>query len=285
MQFKRTVRHPEWQSTTRKESAYRRSCQRKQDALPLLAPLIAEKQRPVEEEFERRRVASLEWEASRRRQIASDWRAVRRRLFDLPDYARKAVVDRYHSSRWFPREARILYALLWSELRAVSVRPEDMPAMDAAGRLAECQRFNDMARRGGLDAAQVRARYAYSPGAMAFLAPGFQPTEDASEPHLYLHTSRGRWSILFDRVRAFEDFNHNCDPSGERRSGVFEALGSRFRFEVLSLNHCDDEPAAVAWNIDLSRRWVWIGLEDETPNLDQATISDGWCWRPRPPVR
>jgi hypothetical protein len=77
-------------------------------------------------------------------------------------------------------------------------------------------------------------------------------------------------------VADFVGFTHNLDPSGERRCGVFEALGQTFRFEVFYLSHQDDSCAVAPWLLDLSRRVVWVGLTDEAADLTAATFDSGW---------
>ncbi len=278
MQFRRSIRHtrPD-QPSSRQLAAYERSTRRKQEALPLLAPLIAEAQLPAGDEFARRRQLIARTDQAMRDAKADGWRSVRRRLYDLPPRLRAIVLDRYHSSS-MPRESGTISYLLWRELLGVECSGAEMPQLDPADRLGRIQALNDRARAADR---WTRYREAFSPGCMAFLAPGFQATETAPKPHVILDVSRGRWSLLFRRVADYNEFTHNTDPSGERRSGVFELMGVNFRFEILYLNSGDDEPAAVPWNLDLSRRWVWIGLEDETPDLSTAAVTDGWCWRDR----
>ena len=145
--------------------------------------------------------------------------------------------------------------------------------MPTADRLSAVAALNDRARAGDTN---TRCRRAYSPGAMAFLAPGFVPDEEYERPQVYLHVSRGRWCLLWDGVADFVGFTHNIDPSGERRCGVFSALGTPFRFEVFYLSHQDDGDAVAPWNSDLSRRVVWVGCADEIADLSQATFESGW---------
>lgn len=278
MEFKKKPRHPRQdEPTPRQLAAYERTKKRKQDALPLLAPLIAEAQLPVDQEFERRRELIARTDQRMRDFEARHWRNVRKRLYDLPARLRAMVLARYHGGR-MPRESGTLSFLLWRELMGVEIAADEMPLLSDDARLARIQDLNDRARQGDT---WTRYRRAYSVGAMAFLAPGFQPSEDADRPHVVLDISRGRASLLCGRVAAYADFTHNTDPSGERRSGYFEVLGARFRFEVLYLNTGDDCPATVPWNIDLSRRWIWFGLEDEAVDLSTSAVTDGWCWRGR----
>lgn len=272
MQFNRKVRHGPRTITPRKLAAYERSCRAKRDALPLLAPLIAEAQLPAAEEMARRQASDLIWEQRNRDDHAAKWRQVRARLFALPDHARHAVLSRYNSSRWFPREPGLLATIIQDTLKGVPVAADTLPAVSPEARFAAVTDLNDRARAGD---PHTRTRRAYSPGAMRFLAPGFEPTEDEPEARLNLHTSSGRWSLLWHGVASFDAFSHNVDPTGERRAGVFDALGSTFRFEVFVLSHCDDGPAVAPHLADLSRRVVWIGLADEVADLSVATWSEG----------
>lgn len=273
MQFERMARHAPRPVTSRMVKAYARSCAAKQAALPLLAPLIAEAQLPADAEMERRAVARDNWEASSRSFAAAGWRTVRARLFALPVHARQAVLARYNSSRWYPRKSGTLSSLIWSVLWSVDVPADTLVPIAPSARIAAIHDLNARARRGDT---WTRVRRAYSPGTMAFLAPGFVPDDDYQQPHLNLHTVPGRWSLLYDRIANYGDFSHNVDPSGENRAGVFDALGTGFRFEVLYLSHQGDGPSVAPWNMDLSRRVIWIGLPDEVCDLTAATISEGW---------
>jgi hypothetical protein len=273
MQFVRKQRHGPRVITPRQLSAYERSCRAKREKLPLLAPLIAETQLPAEEEMARRQAGDIVWEQSARDAHAAKWREVRARLFALPDHARAAVLARYNSSRWFPRNPGLLASLIWDTLKGVAVPASTLLPMPPADRLSAVAALNDRARAGDTE---TRCRRAYSPGAMAFLAPGFVPDEEYDRPQVYLHVSRGRWCLLWDGVADFVGFTHNIDPSGERRCGVFSALGTPFRFEVFYLSHQDDGDAVAPWNSDLSRRVVWVGCADEIADLSQATFESGW---------
>lgn len=273
MQFRKTVRHGPRTITPRKLAAYERSCRAKRDKLPLLAPLIAETQLPADEEMARRLAADVRQEKATRDAKAARWRAVRARLFALPVHARRAILDRYHSSRWYPRDSGTISWLIWDALKTIPVPSDTLPPIADADRVAATAALNDRARQGDT---WTRCRRAYSPGAMAFLAPGFTPDEEYSRPRLHLHTSLGRSALLWHGVADFVGFTHNVDPSGERRCGVFEALGQTFRFEVFYLSHQDDGPAVAPWNFDLSRRVVWVGLADELADLTAATFDSGW---------
>lgn len=272
MQFERYTTHAPREVTPRMVAAYARSCAAKQAALPLLAPLIAETQLPVEDEMARRAVMRSAQERSDRAYRAAGWLNVRRRLFALPERARRIVLDRYHSSRWYPRKSGTLAAIIWSSLKDVRIAAEEVPPVADEVRLEALRALNDRARQGD---PYTRSRRAYSPGALRFLAPGFEPTEDEPVARLNLHTSRGRWALLWHGVADFLDFSHNVDPTGERRAGVFDALGLTFRFEVFALNHCDDGEAVAPHLIDLSRRIVWVGLADEVADLSVATWTEG----------
>lgn len=279
MQFTRIPRPEARAITGRKLAAYARSCKAKQDRLPLLAPLIAENQLSPEAEMSRRQANDLIAEQASRDRRAAKWREVRARLFALPSTHRNAVLAYYHGSRWLPRNPETLATIIWREVADLPVNPDEVAPFDPATRLALTRSYNDRARAGD---PFTRSRRAYSPGAMAWLAPGFEPSCDYARPQLHLHTSRGRWSILHDRVAHYDEFSHNTDPTHERRAGYFEAMGAVFRFEVCHQSPADDfAPSAAPWNLDLSRRAVWLGLADEPLDLRLATFESGWTYRPR----
>lgn len=271
MRFKKRERHPVRELTPRMASAYARSCKRKQEKLPLFAEIIAEAQPSWETESARRRSANERWDQKARDDRAAKWRAVRKRLFALPPHARKAVLDRYNASRWYPREPGFLTSTIWRSMVPVVVTADDVtPPPDATALIAA---LNDRARNGDTF---TRCREAYSPGVMAFLCPNFTADEEYDRPCLYLHTVHG-WKLgLYDRVAKHDDWGSNSDPSGCRSTGFFEFLGRAFRFEVITLAHGDNTPSAAPWNSDLSRRVVWIGLEDEAVDLPVATFGYGW---------
>jgi hypothetical protein len=271
MLFRKAIRREPRQITDRIVRAYERSCRQKQERLPLFADHIAQAQLPAAEEMERRHLADAAYARDRRNERAARWREVRARLFALPAHARSAVLDRYRANRWYPHEPGFLASIIWDALRAVPVSAEDVaPPADAGARIAD---LNDRARSG--DTA-TRRRFCYSPSVMAWLCPDFAADEDHDRPRIYTHTNQAWHVSISERVRGYDAFTHNTDPSGERRSGVFEFLGVWFRFEVVVVGHADNGPSAAPWNIDLSRRIVWIGLADETVDLDAATYNGGW---------
>lgn len=271
MKFAKKERHGPREITSRQVKAYERSCRLKQEKFPLFAAEIAEAQRAPDEEMARRVALDVEFEQRRRDERAADWRAIRRRLSDLPAHARKAVLARYNANPWYPRQPGFLASLIWDALKPVRVDAAQVQApADAREQIAA---LNDRARA---QDTHTRRRFGYSPGVMAWLAPNFAPDEDHTRPNLYLH-AESAWTLgLSQRVGEYWDFSHNIDPTGERRSGSFEFLGVWFRFEILVVNHHDNAPAVAPWNIDLSRRLVWIGLEDEAVDIEAATYAGGW---------
>lgn len=91
MRFKPWPRPTPYEDTPRKRAAYRRRKERERAALPLFAPVIAERQLCVAEEMVRR---TGQWERQQqegRRQRAQAWRRVRARLFGLDAGRRRAV--------------------------------------------------------------------------------------------------------------------------------------------------------------------------------------------------
>lgn len=271
MQFAKKHRTGPREITSRQVKAYERSCRLKAEKLPLLADQIAEKQIPAADEMARRIELDRVIEQRARNDRAKSWREVRRRLFDLPPHARAAVLRRYNGNRHFPRQPGFLASLIWSSLKAVGVDASQVLApADARERVAA---LNDRARRHDTF---TRCRTGYSPGVMAWLAPNFTPDEIYHRPNVWLHTDSGWKTSIRQRVADHWEFSHNIDPTGERRSGLFEFLGVWFRFEIVVVSHDDNGPSAAPWNIDLSRRLVWIGLEDEAVCIEAATYEGGW---------
>lgn len=272
MIFRKAIRHTSREPSNRMKSAYIRSCRNKQEKLPLLAPLIAEAQ-PSFEEIERQRaITSKACSKNMRDLSACHWRDVRRRLTDLPLDVRKALLERYRTSS-MPKESGTLSHLLWRGITS-DVSADEMPFMAPEERARRIADLNDRARS---DDKTTRLRTAYSKGFAKFVAGGFVADEDFEYPHPHLHYSRGLMSIVADRVRNYQDFSANEDPTGERREGYFSVNGVQLRFVIFYISHCSDGLATVPWNNDLSRRWIWIGLADEVADLATATISSGWA--------
>ena len=91
MRFKPWPRPTAFEDTARKRAAYRHKQVREQAALPLFAPVIAERQLGVDEEMVRR---TGQWERQQvetRRQRAAGWRRARERLFAHPAERRLAI--------------------------------------------------------------------------------------------------------------------------------------------------------------------------------------------------
>ncbi len=91
MRFKPWPRPTPYEDTSRKRAAYRRKRQREQEALPLFAEAIAERQLCVADEMIRR---TGDWERRQResrRQRSEAWRRVRARLAGLEPDRRRAI--------------------------------------------------------------------------------------------------------------------------------------------------------------------------------------------------
>lgn len=271
MKFAKKERHGPREITPRQVSAYARSCRQKQEKFPLFAAAIAEGQAPADEEMARRVALDVAMEQRNRNDRAADWRKVRRRLFDLPADARAVVLARYNANQWYPRQPGFLASLIWGALKGYRLDAAQVQApADAREQIAA---LNDRARA---QDTFTRRRFGYSPAVMAWLAPNFTPDEDYARPNVWLHADSGWRGAINQRVSDHWDFSHNIDPTGERRCGLFEFLGVWFRFEILCVGHDDNQPSAAPWNIDLSRRLVWIGLEDEAVDIESATYAGGW---------
>ncbi len=91
MRFKRWPRPTAYEDTSRKRAAYRRKEVREQAALPLFAPVIAERQPDVGEEMIRRTGYWERQQQESRRQRAAGWRRARERLFKHPEPRRLAI--------------------------------------------------------------------------------------------------------------------------------------------------------------------------------------------------
>lgn len=272
MIFKKAIRHTPRVPSNRMKSAYVRSCRNKQDKLPLLAPLIAEAQPSFEEMERQRAITSKACSKNLRDLSARHWRSARTRLADLPKGVRQSLLERYRTSS-MPKESGTLCHLLWRGI-TTDISADEMPFMAPEERTTRIADLNDRARSNDMT---TRLRKAYSKGFAKFVAGGFVADEDFEYPHPYLHYSRGLMSIVADRIRNYQDFSANEDPTGERREGYFSVNGVQLRFVIFYISHCSDGLATVAWNNDLSRRWIWIGLADEVADLATATISSGWA--------
>lgn len=93
MRFRRWPRVEPYVETSRKRAAYERSQRLKREKLPLFAPLIAETQRDVETEMDRRREA---WPLAQQRgrdERAAKWHQARARLWQHSENTRRTLRD------------------------------------------------------------------------------------------------------------------------------------------------------------------------------------------------
>lgn len=111
MRFTRRPRC-EYVVTDRKHAAAARSQRRQRDALPLLAPLIAEAQPGIDEVMATRVVQWIAWERRDRDRRAADWRKARAALDRHEPAARRALLGYWNGHRWFPGDPSYLLDLL-----------------------------------------------------------------------------------------------------------------------------------------------------------------------------
>lgn len=99
--------------TDRKRAAASRLQRRQRDALPLLAPLIAERQPSIDEVMTQRITAWIAAEQANRQRRASVWRRARRTLDQDHDaHTRRALLDHWNGHRWLPGDPSYLLDML-----------------------------------------------------------------------------------------------------------------------------------------------------------------------------
>jgi hypothetical protein len=112
MRFTRRERFGEFQWTSRKEAAARRSLKREQERLPLFAAQIAEEQPSIEEIRRRRTIAWTDSEQTWRQLKARHWRQARSRLRLEPVARQKIMLEYWNTHRWYPGDPLYLIAML-----------------------------------------------------------------------------------------------------------------------------------------------------------------------------
>ena len=111
MRFTRRPRC-EYIVTDRKRAAAARSQRRQRDALPLLAPLIAEAQPGIDEVMATRVVQWIAWEQRDQDRRAADWRKARAALDRHAPATRRTLLDYWNGHRWLPGDPMYLLDLL-----------------------------------------------------------------------------------------------------------------------------------------------------------------------------
>ncbi len=111
MRFTRRGRH-EYEDTRRKRLAASRSQQRQRDALPLLAPLVAEQQPTIDQVMTYRAASWARSEQQSRDHRASQWREGRARLNDYAPDTRKTLLTYWNRHRWLPGDPLYLLDML-----------------------------------------------------------------------------------------------------------------------------------------------------------------------------
>lgn len=114
----------EWQETPFTLPSIKRSMKRQQDRLPLLGPLIAEKQGTPEEWRDRQEVDSNAFAQAMRDDRARRWREARRELAGLGNMA-PLVREYWQVHRWLPGLPEHLAALIGSVKRG-RITPENL---------------------------------------------------------------------------------------------------------------------------------------------------------------
>ncbi len=111
MRFTRRPRC-EYTVTGRKRAAAVRLQRRQRDKLPLLAPLIAEIQPPIDEVMTTRVANWITWEQADRDRRAALWRKARALLDRHEPATRRALLDYWNGHRWLPGDPSYLLDLL-----------------------------------------------------------------------------------------------------------------------------------------------------------------------------
>lgn len=240
-----------YEVTSRKVAAFERRKRREREALPLLSAHVADHQVPTEVEMARRTARWDEVAAYMRQAKAAAWRDVRARYYALPPHVR--AVLRIEWERFGgPKTSVYLGSLIRRVAGELGACPEDFPELDAAARLALTASINDRARQ---DDPSARCTRAYSPEVGAWLCPASGSGAVGKD--------LGRFMSLWRAIAAFEAFGPGVDPTGERRAGVVEVDGKRFRFDILPLRPGKELVSPTPWNADLSRRVIWVTFQDE----------------------
>lgn len=245
--------------TPRKIATFERRKIAEQNALPLLADMVAADQLSADAEMARR---AVQWDAqtiASRAQVAARWRRVRARYHALPEHIRRVVRltwERYSG----PKDTNGLSALIWRVSAEHGASPSDFAHLAPEERLAMTADLNDKARQ---DDPWTRCTRAFSPEALLWLSPGWEASAEYPSPVLHLHTSHSRYMQLWHAIADYADFGHNADPSGERSRGVVVVGGVTFRFQILYRRPKSNAECPTPWNADLSRRVLFVSIEGE----------------------
>ena len=98
--------------TDRKRAAAVRLQRRQRDKLPLLAPLIAEAQPPIDVVMTARVAHWLHWEQDDRDRRAARWREARSILDRHDPFVRRALLGYWNGHKWLPGDPAYLLDLL-----------------------------------------------------------------------------------------------------------------------------------------------------------------------------
>jgi hypothetical protein len=125
MRFRRWPRVSAYEDTPRKRAALARAQQAQRDKLPLLAPLIEERQPSADAEMARRAAWWPRIQQRDRDRRAHDWRRARTRLAAYGDNLRPVLIRLW---RWCPYPADPVYLLdLLHSVDTGRIDPESPP--------------------------------------------------------------------------------------------------------------------------------------------------------------
>lgn len=136
--------------TQRRRAAILLSQRRQRERLPLLAPIIADGQKSVEETAQAQDSAEAQWVDEARAMRARWWRKARAALFALSDNERALVTSYWNAHHWLPGTPEYLADLVWSFTQG-NITPDKM-AQDVERMLANRVRLGPRAPRPAMDA-------------------------------------------------------------------------------------------------------------------------------------
>lgn len=111
MRFKPGYRVEPFNDSPRKRAACARGQRREREAFPLLAPLIAEQQPPIEEIMARRATRWIEDQQAYRARRAAEWRKARVRLGHYAPDIRAKLLAYWQGCKW-PGDPNYLLSML-----------------------------------------------------------------------------------------------------------------------------------------------------------------------------
>lgn len=257
MRFQKTRRWEGYNVTPRKVSAFHRKQRLQCEALPLYSEEIRSQLHDVDTEMARRACQQQQAQAERRAMAARHWRQARARFHALPAPVRETVSNRWRS--WTgPLTGSCLTHLIETIAAEAEVSADDFAHVSLERRREQTIQIKAHARQ---QVRHIHSRRLYSPGALCWMAPFFEPTAERSEPSLYLDTILARHLRLDAALADWTPVPGTNDPTG--REGYFHLDETAFRFEIRYYRHRSAARSPVPWNSDSTRRILWLGLADE----------------------